>query len=115
MTRESILLRIETIIRFIDTAHDDVGDKTLDEFSESDLLVRATCFCLVQIGEQMTNLEKELSNEYPDIPWSKAIRMRNLIVHIYNRVKSEPVYFTVKNDLPLLKESFEMIRKKYIN
>ena len=114
MTKESIILRVETIIKFIDTAINDVGTKSKDEFGKSDLLVRGTCFCLVQVGEQMNSLEKVLSKDYPDVPWDKAIGMRNLIVHVYNKVKHEPIYWTVKNDLPHLRQLFVEIRENLI-
>ena len=114
MTEKHTVLRVDTIIKFIDTAINDVGSKTKEEFGESDLLVRGACFCLVQIGEQMNNLEKELSKDYPNIPWDKAIGMRNLIVHVYNKVKYEPIYWTIKNDLPSLRQSFVEIRNNLI-
>ena len=110
MTKDSILQRVDSIIKFIDVATNDVGSKTLEEFSKSDLLVRATCFSLVQIGEHMNKIENELGSKYPNIPWDKAIKMRNLIVHVYNAVKTEPVYWTVKNDLPSLRESFVEVK-----
>ena len=114
MTEKHTLLRVDTVIKFIDTAINDVGTKSKDEFGNSDLLVRGTCFCLVQIGEQMTNLEKEFSEDYPNVPWAKAKMMRNLIVHVYNKVKHEPIYWTVKNDLPSLRQSFVEIRNNLI-
>ena len=114
MTEKHTLLRVDTVVKFIDTAINDVGTKSKDEFGNSDLLVRGTCFCLVQIGEQMTNLEKELSEDYPNVPWAKAKMMRNLIVHVYNKVKHEPIYWTVKNDLPSLRQSFVEIRNNLI-
>lgn len=114
MTEKHTILRVDTVIKFIDTAINDVGTKSLKEFGESDLLVRGTCFCIVQITEQMNNLEKELSKDYPNVPWDKAVKMRNLIVHVYNKVKYEPVYWTVKNDLPALRQSFVEIRNNLI-
>ena len=114
MTKDTIGLRVGTIIKFIDVALNDVGNKSLSEFSESDLLVRGTCFALVQIGEQMNSLEKILSDDYPNIPWGKAIGMRNLIVHVYNKVKAEPVYWTVKNDLPTLRKMFQEVKENLI-
>lgn len=111
MKEESMILRVDTLIKFIDTAINDVGTMGLEDFGKSDLLVRGTCFCLIQIGEQMNNLEKKLSNDYPKAPWDKAIALRNLIVHVYNKVKVEPIYWTVINDLPLLRQTFVEIRK----
>ena len=114
MKKETLILRVDAIIKFIDTAENDVGTMSLEDFGKSDLLVRGTCFCLMQIGEQMNNLEKTLSKDYPQIPWTKAIGMRNLIVNVYNKVKHEPVYWTVKNDLPSLRQSFVEVRKNLI-
>ena len=51
MKEETLIVRVDTLIKFIDTAINDVGTKSLEEFGESDLLVRGTCFCLIQIGE----------------------------------------------------------------
>lgn len=110
-SKEDLILRIDAILKFIDTSKKDVGNMTLQEFSNQDLLVRGTCFSLVQIGEQMSKLETKLKDEYPNLPWSESIKMRNLIVHVYNRVKAEPVYWTVKNDLDQLREDLISIRE----
>ena len=48
MTNSKTLPRIDTILKHIQTIKNDVGNKTLEEFQKSDLLVRATCFSLVQ-------------------------------------------------------------------
>ena len=98
--------RIETILKFITNVEKDLDGVSLEEYQQSDLLVRATCFSLVQIGEQMNRLETKIGKEYPDIPWSEAVKLRNLIVHVYSHVKSEIIYNVIKNDLPELKKSF---------
>ena len=98
--------RIETIIRFIDGVEKDLENTSLEDFNKSDLLVRATCFSLVQIGEHMNRLEKKIGTEYPNLPWSEAIKLRNLVVHVYNQVKSEIIYEVAKIDLPKLKANF---------
>ena len=102
----STLLRIKTLIDHIDVVKSDLEGLTLQEFKKSDLLVRATCFSLSQIGEQMNKLQKALEPRYSKFPWKEANKMRTLIVHIYNKVKAEIVYNTVKNDLDSLKDSF---------
>lgn len=107
----SSLSRIITILKHIDTIQNDVGDMSLSEFKQSDLLVRATCFSLCQIGEHMNKLEKDFGSRYPNIPWRDAIDMRNLIVHVYNKVKAEIVYKTVKNNLKDLTDGLLVIKK----
>lgn len=97
--------RIETILKHINLIQEDINNMSFEEFKESDLLVRATCFSLCQIGEHMNRLEKDFSEKYPNIPWRNAIDMRNLIIHVYSKVKAEVVYLTAKNNLDDLKQA----------
>ena len=105
-----LISRVDALLKHANIAFNDVKDKTLDEFRASDLLVRATCFSIVQVGEHMNRLAKYLSKDYPEIPWDKSIGMRNIIVHVYNNVKAEVVYNTAKNDVPELIKAFENIK-----
>ena len=109
-----IILRIDTIIKHIDTVTSDLSEMSLKEFGKSDLLVRATCFSVSQIGEHMTKIEKYLKPDYDYMPWDEARKLRNLIVHVYNKVEYEPIYNTVKNDLGELKDNFIKIKSDLI-
>lgn len=91
----------------------DMKDVSLDGFESNDLLFRATCFSIAQIGEQMIRLQDKIGQKYPEIPWAVARKMRNFIVHDYDDVIPEIVYSTAKEDLPSLKESFLLIKKDY--
>ena len=102
--------RIDLLIKHINLIQNDIKDKTLDDFKESDLLVRATCFSLVQIGEQMNRLEEKYRQNHPDIPWSSARQMRNIIVHVYNKVDAEQVWSTATQDLDELKNKFKALK-----
>ena len=103
-------LRIESILKHIDSVVDDLKDKSLEEFRKSDLYVRATCFSVMQIGEQLTHLEKTFGEQYPSIPWKDAIKLRTLIVHIYDKVDADQIYKVVKNDLEPLKTEILKIK-----
>ena len=102
--------RIDLLIKHINLIQNDIKDKTLDDFKESDLLVRATCFSLVQIGEQMNRLEEKYRQNHPDIPWSSARQMRNIIVHVYNKVDAEQVWSTATQYLDELKNKFKALK-----
>ena len=82
----------------------------LEEFQKSDLYVRATCFSLMQIGEQLTHLHKIIGNDYPNIPWNEAIKLRTLIVHIYNKVIASRIYDVAKKDLEPLRTEILKIK-----
>ena len=103
-------LRIESIITHIELIENDLKDMTLDDFKKSDLYVRGTCFSLMQIGEQLSKLHDIFGEEYPEIPWREAIKLRTLIVHVYNKVDAEEIYKVAQNDLPSLKESIKAIK-----
>lgn len=110
MDQTLIKLRVESILKHIDSISDDLKEKSLEEFQKSDLYVRATCFSLMQIGEQLTHLHKIIGNDYPNIPWSEAIKLRTLIVHIYNKVNASRIYDIAKNDLEPLKTEISKIK-----
>ena len=103
--------RINTIIKHAETVEKDIEGLSLEQFKESDILVRATTFLIAQIGEQMIKIEETLKDDYEDLPWKEARNMRNLIVHVYDSVKAEVVYQTAKEDLNSLKSKMLLIRE----
>ena len=104
------VLRIDLLIRHIDIIKNDIKNFKYEEFSNSDLLVRATCFSLVQIGEQMNKLEENYKELYPNIPWTAARKMRNLIVHVYSKVDAAQIWQTATKDLDELKTMFNEVK-----
>ena len=115
MDNDLVALRITVLLNHIDEVLKDTENMGADDLQENSLLLRATCFSIDQVGEQMVSIEKDLKEKYPDLPWKRARGMRNLIVHEYQRIDSEMVYSTIKNDLVPLKTSFELIRKELMN
>ena len=110
MDETLIRLRLESILTHISLIQEDLKNMSLEDFKKSDLFVRATCFSMMQIGEQLTKLQSIFGQDYPNIPWKEAIKLRTLIVHIYNKVDAEEIYKIAKNDLRSLKTSIETIK-----
>lgn len=103
-------LRLESILNHISLIKNDLKDMTLEDFAKSDLHVRGTCFSLMQIGEQLSKLEGIYKDDYPNIPWKEAIKLRTLIVHVYNKVDAEEIYSVAKNDLDSLEAAIKTIK-----
>ena len=86
---------------------------TKDMNKEAFLLDRKTQFAVIRcfevIGEATKHLSDKLQRQYPDIPWSKMARMRDLLIHAYGRVNPDEVWDTIKNDLPQLISFLEKI------
>lgn len=112
---DKTLLRIDSLLKHIDRVLEDTDALTLEQLKKSDLLLRATCFSITQIGEIMNQLEKSLRAAYPSLPWVGARRMRNVIVHDYGHADVEQIYSTIHGDLPLLKTEFLAIRNKLVS
>lgn len=53
---DKTLLRIDSLLKHIDIVLNDTKDLTIDELRQHDLLLRATCFSIAQIGETMNQL-----------------------------------------------------------
>jgi uncharacterized protein with HEPN domain len=56
------------------------------------------------IGEAARALPEEIRAKMPDIPWSKVIGMRHILVHDYFGIDTEVVWDAVQRDLPSLRE-----------
>lgn len=115
MDKELLIYRIDSLLEHIDLVFNDTNKLSINDIERSNLLLRATCFSVAQIGEMMNQLEKELSPKYDRLPWVDARKMRNIIVHDYVGTDVEQVYSTIQYDLPSLKEAFLAIRNDLIS
>lgn len=77
------LLRVDTLLKHIDQIFDDTANISIDELKNSNLLLRAVCFSMAQVGEMMSQLREKLGEKYWKLPWYPAKKMRNVIVHDY--------------------------------
>lgn len=59
------------------------------------------------VGEAACRVRDEDRAQLPDIPWNKAIGMRNRIVHGYHAVDPDILVSTIRNHLPALTETLE--------
>ena len=112
---KNILYRIDFLLKQIERIENDVANKTYEEFARSDLLVRATSFSIMQVGEQLNRLYDKIGQQYPNIPWKNAIGMRNIIVHVYAKVDAKQVYKVATEDVLGIKNEFISIRNDLSN
>jgi len=54
------------------------------------------------IGEASRRISDSTKTEYSELPWRRLYRMRNLMIHEYDRVDLGAVWETVQNELPKL-------------
>ena len=65
--------------------------------------------CLEVIGEAVKRVSAETRLAHPEIPWSKMAKMRDFLIHAYDRVDLDQIWDTVRDDLPGLVSQLERI------
>jgi uncharacterized protein with HEPN domain len=72
--------------------------KSLEEFSNDDLLFSAVFQKFLIIGESVSRIDKEILDKY-EFSWYKPRAFRNLIAHEYFQIKPERIWETIHYDL----------------
>lgn len=107
---KKIIQRIDGVLKHISTIEKEMNNISFDIFKTRSILADAVSFNLAQVGERMNKLEEILKDDYPNLPWKEARKMRNLIVHDYDSANFETIYDTAVNDLPILKQELQKIK-----
>jgi len=81
-------------------------------FEQDELLQNWFLRHLQIIGEAARSLSEEVRSLAPDIPWSRIIGMRSILVHGYFEIDAEVVWETASRDVPLLKSAVEHLLAK---
>jgi uncharacterized protein with HEPN domain len=105
--RERLLDVIEAIERI-----EKYSQKSKTEFDNNELVQNWITHHLLIVGEATAQISEEIQDKYSEIPWSKIIGMRNILVHGYFEIDNEVVWSVVENDLPELKKNIQKILKK---
>ncbi len=100
---------ISKILEEINFIGENLCNLSYEQFKSNVFLSDSVCFRFIQISELSERLSTEFMQIHGEIPWHKMFGLRNRIVHDYGNVDLNTVYFTAKNDLPLLSKKLEEI------
>ncbi len=78
-------------------------------FEQNELIQTWFTQNLQVIGEAARALSSEIRNQYPEVPWTKIIGMRNILTHNYFAIDFDIVWAVVEEELPDLKQAIEHI------
>ena len=107
--RDRIIL--QKVLSEIRIAEKMMGQCSLPAFESDEMLKRAVCMTVINIGELVKNLSDLCRKEYPSIPWKAIAGFRDIAAHKYQTLRMEDVYETVSVDFPALSEKIEDILK----
>ena len=101
-----ILLKI---ISEIDVALDMIKNISFEQFDKNEMLKRAVCMTVINIGELVKSLSEELRLSHTNIPWKSIAGFRDIAAHKYQTLHMQDVYLTVTSDFPQLKSNVNKI------
>ena len=81
-------------------------------FDQDELIQTWVVHHLQIIGEASRGISQSFRDQHPEIPWTKIVGMRNILVHFYFGIDEEIVWSVVVNDLPDLKREVENILRQ---
>ena len=84
-----------------------------DGFDKNEMMKRAVCMTVINIGELVKNLSDDLRREHAHIPWKFIAGFRDVAAHKYQTLKMKDVYKTVKEDFPELRENIGKITAEF--
>lgn len=87
-------------------------DVTYEEFTDNLEKVYAVVKAFENIGEAVKNIPKEITQMYPEIPWSEIAKMRDVLTHHYFGVDDKVVWDTLDEDFDEFENTVNQILKK---
>lgn len=105
--RDEIVLR--KVLEEIKVAEEMLGDCDLDAFLKSEMLKRAMCMTVINIGELVKNLSETCRLSNPQVEWKSIAGFRDIAAHKYQTLRMEDVHHTVVVDFPELKQRIKEI------
>jgi len=97
-------IRLEHILTAIDNIFKFTNGKTIQQFNDDTMLFYATVKNIEIIGEAAYHLTRAFCKEHPATPWNDVMRMRNILVHDYYKIRLNEVWKVIKEDLQPLRE-----------
>jgi uncharacterized protein with HEPN domain len=79
------------------------------EFENEELIQTWIIHYLLILGEAVAALSDSFKEEHSEIPWSKIVGMRNVLIHNYFGIDLDVVWLVIEDDLPELQRYIEAL------
>jgi len=85
----------------------------VEDFIDDRDLQHIVTMALINIGESVKTLSKDLKERYPEIKWRDIGALRDIAVHKYEKLRMEDIWENATVDVPvLLKQVKEILRNE---
>ena len=89
----------------IDLALKMMDDTDFEQFNGNEILKRAVCMTVINIGELVKSLSAEFRLQHTSVPWKEIAGFRDIAAHKYQTLHMDDVFKTVTEDFPELKSN----------
>lgn len=103
---------IDHIVTAINNIENYMRGKTYEEFSNDKMLQDAVIRNIEIIGEASKKISEDTKNEFPEIMFKDASKMRDKLIHDYFGVDIDIVYSCVTDDIPNLRNQLLYLKDK---
>ena len=100
--------RLRDVLEAIERIERYAGGRT-DAFEKNELIQNWVVSHIQVIGEACSRVSDAIQARHPEIPWTKIVGMRNILVHNYFEIDVDAVKAVLESDLPVLKPQVEAI------
>lgn len=100
MTKREFLFYLEDMVSSMEKIAKYLQGIEFNDFAQNDMIIDAVIRNFEIIGEAANNIPNEIQEKYPDIPWSKMYRLRNIAIHHYHGIDYEMIWEISHNHLP---------------
>lgn len=109
--RKSDQMYLNDIQMAISTIEKYMQNQTLEVFADDPMRQDAVIRQLELVGEAAGKLSKKFKQEYPQFPARSARMLRNFLIHDYDQIDVETIWYTVEKNIPHLKKQLSEVRK----
>ena len=95
---------LEHILTAIDNIFQYTKGKNIQQLNDDTMFFYAIVKNIEIIGEAAYHLTKAFCKEHPQTPWNDVMRMRNILVHDYYKIRLNEVWKVIQEDLQPLRE-----------
>lgn len=88
----------EEMQQFLSDARTAVGDRTVAEVEQDRMIQYVLTRTLELLGESSKKIPKSIVAEFPSIPWSGILGLRNILAHDYGKVDYAVLHRLVTRD-----------------
>jgi uncharacterized protein with HEPN domain len=90
--------RLEDIVKHARAASDMLAPLTRSDFLRDTIVQKAVCFDLLCVSEataRVLDLDADIAQRYPDVPWPQVRAIANVLRHEYDRIDLDVIWDTV--------------------